>query len=165
MRLRSRFHQQLMDRIRASLPGALATVWDHDGLSVFAETLQFRSAGGHDGNWSRLASVTGVMRAELVADGADQLTVEPLISDLVASPVFLPWPAALPGEHGERGRFKLLDLRDTVHDRMLVTMLRFDVEAEIGVMAAAYQRPTLMTSQPPATGAGQAGSYIPVEEL
>jgi hypothetical protein len=131
MRLRTRMHEELIARIAQALPDALPTVWGHSGgIVLVIEQLKFTSAGGNDKNgWAQLAKFTGVLRAELRADEIDAMEVEPLITNLVADPVFL-----ARDEDGEidalseTARAILAEWRDTVRDTQVVSALRFNVE-------------------------------------
>lgn len=140
MRLRSRFADEIKARLALELPEAIATIWDNQAVVVAVEQLSFKSTGGFDVDWQRQATIGGVIRAELRADGVDALEVEPLIANLMQQSVFLDYDAdAQPGDLSERARFVMLDWRDTVRDGGVASALRFSVDGTL----AAYNPPTI----------------------
>ncbi|MFV0410239.1 MAG: hypothetical protein ACK5LJ_11260 [Paracoccus sp. (in: a-proteobacteria)] len=164
MRLRARFAAEMKSRLTASLPEALETVWDHQAVVVAVEQIKFTSAGGVEGDWGRKATLAGVVRAELRADEIDALEVEPLIADLLARPVHLPFDTALPAGHlSEKARFVLADWRDVIRDTQIASALRFTVEATIAAHLGPHARPELLIGQAPDIGPGHAGDYTPLE--
>ena len=107
--------------------------------------------------------VATVVRAELRADRVDDLELEPLIADLIVSPLFI---AAVDGQAvTECARAILFEVRDTLHDGGVATALRFNLSGHILRQAAAYTRPALMVSMAPEIGPGHAGQYDPVEDI
>ncbi len=132
MRLRTRFAAEMQSRLIASLPEAVETVWDGQAVVVAVEQIKFTPAGGIEGEWERKAVLSGVVRAEIIADNVDTLEVEPLIADLVATPAVLGYVAETPlGHLSEKARFVLADWRDAIRDTQVISALRFTAEATI----------------------------------
>jgi len=132
MRLRTRFAAEMHSRLIASLPEAVETVWDARAVVVAVEQIKFTSAGGIEGDWERRAALAGVVRAELRADEIDALEVEPLITDLMISPVHLLPDAQTPvGRVSEAARLVLREWRDVIREGQVASALRFDVDGEI----------------------------------
>lgn len=164
MRLRTRLQNELKSRLAAHLPEALGTVWDHAAVLVAVEQLTFKPAGGHEGDWERLAEFQGVVRSELRADRIDALTVEPLIASLVADPVFLDFEAAEPRQLTEKARIVLVEFRDAIRDQDVVSSLRFTVSGTLARADTPPDRPQLLVGQAPYIGAGHEDDYTPIDE-
>lgn len=149
MRLRTRLSEELKARLIATLPEAVETVWDHVAVVVMVEQLKFTSAGGLEGDWERRTQFEGVVRAELRADGIDSLEVEPLITNLVADPVFLEFDAEPEIDQiSEKARIVLAEWRDTIRDQDVASALRFTVTGTI----AAYHGPAVRPQDEPIIG-------------
>ncbi len=161
MRLRSRLSDELKARLLANLPEAVVTVWDHVAVVVMVEQLKFTSAGGHEGDWERRTDFEGIVRAELRADAIDTLEVEPLIANLVSSPVFLPFDEATEiGSLSEKARIVLIEWRDTIRDQDVASALRFDVTGTLGLHEEPAQRPQILAGQPPHIGEDNKAAYV-----
>lgn len=160
MRLRTRLSEELKARLIATLPEAVETVWDHVAVVVMVEQLKFTSAGGLEGDWERRTQFEGVVRAELRADGIDSLEVEPLITNLVADPVFLDFEAEPEVDQiSEKARIVLAEWRDTIRDQDVASALRFTVTGTIATYDGPAVRPQLLVGQAPDIGAGNAEAY------
>ncbi len=160
MRLRTRFSEEMLARLAASLPEAVLTAWDAHSVVVVVEQLTFLPAGGVENGYERVAKLSGVMRAELRADRIDDMAIEPLIASLVGDPVFLPFLAVPPGALAEKARLILTDWRDTIRDVQIASALRFSVDATLAVRAApltATER--LMLGEAPQIGPGHEADY------
>jgi uncharacterized protein (DUF2267 family) len=150
MRLRTRLQDELTQRLNATLPEAIATVWDHRAVLVAIEQMKFTPAGGIENDWERETEFDGVVRAELRADGIDALEVEPLIADLVKNPVHLNFdPDQSEGELSERARILLAEWRDSIRDQTVVSALRFSVSGTLAQRLSSAQRPELLISHVP----------------
>lgn len=161
MRLRTRLFEELKARLIATLPEAVETVWDHVAVVVMVEQLKFTSAGGLEGDWERRTQFEGVVRAELRADGIDSLEVEPLITNLVASPVFLDFEAEPEVDQiSEKARIVLAEWRDTIRDQDVASALRFTVTGTIAAYHGPAVRPELLVSQAPDIGPGNEDAYV-----
>lgn len=161
MRLRTRLSEELKTRLIATLPEAVETVWDHVAVVVMVEQLKFTSAGGLEGDWERRTQFEGVVRAELRADGIDSLEVEPLITNLVADPVFLNFDAEPENDQlSEKARIVLAEWRDTIRDTQVASALRFTVTGTIAVYAGPAVRPELLVSHAPDIGPGNEDAYV-----
>lgn len=161
MRLRTRLSEELKARLIRSLPEAVETVWDAVAVVVMVEQLKFTSAGGLEEDWERRTTFEGVLRAELRADAIDGLEVEPLIADLVADPVFLPFDPETPeGQLSEKARAVLAEWRDTIRDQDVASALRFNVTGTIAAYAGPAARPELLVGQAPDIGPGNEGAYV-----
>lgn len=144
MRLRTRLSEELKARLITTLPEAVETVWDHVAVVVMVEQLKFTSAGGLEGDWERRAQFEGVVRAELRADAIDSLEVEPLITNLVADPVFLDFEAEPEVDQiSEKARIVLAEWRDTIRDQDVASALRFTVTGTIAAYHGPAVRPVL----------------------
>lgn len=172
MHLRTRFAAEIGSRLRATLPEAMATVWDHQAVLVAIEQIKVTPAGGTEGgiksDWERIAALSGIVRAELRADRIDTLQVEPLIATLVTSPVHLRFDPGVPeGTLSEQARLVLLDWRDVVRDSQVVSALRFSLEGTIARRRGPGQRPRMWIGQAPGIGPGigpdHMSDYRPVE--
>ncbi len=160
MRLRTRLSEELKARLIATLPEAVETVWDHVAVVVMVEQLKFTSAGGLEGDWERRTQFEGVVRAELRADGIDMLEVEPLITNLVAYPVFLDLETEPEIDQiSEKARIVLAEWRDTIRDQDVASALRFTVTGTIAAYDGPAVRPQLLVGQAPDIGAGNAEAY------
>lgn len=160
MRLRTRLSEELKARLIATLPEAVVTVWDHVAVVVMVEQLKFTSAGGLEGDWERRTQFDGVVRAELRADAIDSLEVEPLITNLVADPVFLDFEAEPEIDQiSEKARIVLAEWRDTIRDQDVASALRFTVTGTIAAYHGPAVRPQLLVGQAPDIGAGNAEAY------
>jgi len=160
MRLRTRLSEELKARLIATLPEAVETVWDHVAVVVMVEQLKFTSAGGLEGDWERRTQFDGVVRAELRADAIDSLEVEPLITNLVADPVFLDFEAEPEVDQiSEKARIVLAEWRDTIRDQDVASALRFNVTGTIAAYHGPAVRPQLLVGQAPDIGAGNAEAY------
>jgi hypothetical protein len=164
MRLRTRLSEELKARLTLLLPEAVETVWDHAAVVVVIEQLKFKSTGGLDDGWELSTKFEGVVRAELRANAIDALSVEPLIANLVVSPVFLGFAAdADVGQLSERARIVLADWRDTIRDQDVASALRFSVSGLIAAYAGQSPRPEIVVSTAPATGPGNEAEYGPLD--
>ncbi|WP_224825769.1 hypothetical protein [Cognatishimia sp. MH4019] len=142
MRLRTRLSEELKARLIATLPEAVETIWDHVAVVVMVEQLKFTSAGGLEGDWERRTQFEGVVRAELRADAIDSLEVEPLITNLVADPVFLDFEADPEIDQiSEKARIVLAEWRDTIRDQDVASALRFTVTGTIAAYHGQVVRP------------------------
>lgn len=159
MNLRPRVQNALKDRLELLLPEALNSAWGSLPVVVAIEQIKFTSTGGIERDWQRLAKLDGTLVAELRSDGVDALVVEPLIADLVQSPLFLDYPSVTLGGVGETARCVLLDWRDAIRDQAVVSVLRFQVQGCISHFAGAATRPELWISQAPDIGPDHAGQY------
>ncbi|AUQ62336.1 hypothetical protein [Phaeobacter inhibens] len=163
MRLRTRLSEELKARLIATLPEAVETVWDHVAVVVMVEQLKFTSAGGLEGDWERRTQFEGVVRAELRADAIDSLEVEPLITNLVADPVFLnfePEPEPEVDQISEKARIVLAEWRDTIRDQDVASALRFTVTGTIAAYHGPAIRPELLVGQAPDIGPGNEDAYV-----
>lgn len=132
MRLRTRLQSELHRRLALHLPAALATAWDHQAVVVVVERLTFKPAGGWRGDWAYLTAFEGVVLAELRGNNADDLPVEPLLSDLIADPILLlPDPATPTGSMTETVRAVLIEMRDVLRDQDVVSALRFQISGNM----------------------------------
>lgn len=160
MRLRQRLQNELAVRLRAHLPEAVATIWDHQSVVIAIEKLEYQSTGGARNCWAHLTQFTGVVRAELRGDGIDDLSIEALIADLVCQPLFVSGDATIPdGAISETARAVLMESRDTIRDTQVATQLRFDVAGHILRRENDPARPSLMISDAPEVGAAHADAY------
>lgn len=161
MRLRTRLSEELKARLIATLPEAVETVWDHVAVVVMVEQLKFTSAGGLEGDWERRTQFDGVVRAELRADAIDSLEVEPLITNLVADPVFLDFEAEPEIDQiSEKARIVLAEWRDTIRDQDVASALRFTVTGTIAAYHGPAVRPQLLVGQAPDIGPGNEDAYV-----
>lgn len=161
MRLRTRLSEELKARLIATLPEAVETVWDHVAVVVMVEQLKFTSAGGLEGDWERRTAFEGVVRAELRADAIDSLEVEPLITNLVADPVFLNFEAEPEVDQiSEKARIVLAEWRDTIRDQDVASALRFTVTGTIAAYHGPAVRPELLVGQAPDIGPGNEDAYV-----
>lgn len=161
MRLRTRLSEELKARLIATLPEAVETVWDTQAVVVMVEQLKFTSAGGLEGDWERRTQFEGVVRAELRADGIDSLEVEPLITNLVAKPVFLDFEADPEIDQiSEKARIVLAEWRDTIRDQDVASALRFTVTGTIAAYHGPAVRPELLVGQSPDIGPGNEDAYV-----
>ncbi|WP_416369734.1 hypothetical protein [Tritonibacter mobilis] len=161
MRLRTRLSEELKARLIATLPEAVETVWDHVAVVVMVEQLKFTSAGGLEGDWERRTQFEGVVRAELRADGIDSLEVEPLITNLVADPVFLNFADEPEVDQiSEKARIVLAEWRDTIRDQDVASALRFTVTGTIAAYHGPAVRPELLVGRAPDIGPGNEDAYV-----
>ena len=147
MRLREKVKVALQARLAAHLPEALSTAWDVDAVIVMVESLTFSPSSGFKGDWERRAHFEGVIRAELKSDGIDDLELDLLIAALVKRPLFVTIPGLDdippgPGDVVPIARLKLLEMRDTVRDQMVVSALRFEVTGQLCAYSPDPGRPT-----------------------
>lgn len=160
MRLRARLQQELAARMAVFLPEAMATAWDHSAVVIAIEQLTFKPAGGIVEPWRSLSSFEGIMRAELRADTADGLPVEPLISDLVTAPLFISEdPATAIGALTESARAVLIEMRDTLRDQQVISGLRFKVTGLIVRREAPAAQPLAMIGAAPKIGPRHQDDY------
>lgn len=163
MRLRARLQSALHARLLDLLSQATETVWDMQSVVVVIEQMTVKSDGGAGEDWEAGVGITGVVRAELRADRIDDLALEPLVADLVVSPLFV--AAADDQDVTERARATLFEIRDALRDHDVAIVLRFNVSGHILRRAPGYTRPALMVGTAPQIGPGHAGQYTPVEEI
>lgn len=160
MRLRARLQDELRDRLAEHLPEAMATIWEHASVVIVIEKLDFKPAGGVIDDWSNLAAFSGTVRAELRADGIDDLPLEALIADLVQHPLLVGNADVLPGETSEGARCVLKEMRDTLTDQQVATGLRFDVTGQIVRRMAITSIPgAVMIGEAPEIGPGNEADY------
>lgn len=164
MRVRTRFGDLIKARCAQLLPEALATVWDKADVVCAIESLKFMPGVGHvDPDWALEAQFEGVLRVELHANGIDTLLFEPLLASLIAEPPILrPNADAEAGDMSERARAILIELRDTVRDREVVTALRFTLNGDIITRDPEPVAPEALISQAPDIGLGHEEDYTPI---
>lgn len=163
MRLRQRLQDQFHDRMRAHLPDAMVTAWDAATVVLAVEQLLLNSDGSAKVGWHAVAGFTGIAQAELRGDDIDSLAAEALIGSLITSPLTLVVDDALgEGCISEAARAVLFEMRDTVRDSQIVTLLRFRLSGQL--MRRAYDpvRPLLLASAAPQIGPGHADDYAAV---
>ena len=166
MRLRTRMQDELTTRLLATLPEVIETAWDHSGVVVAIEKIEFTSTGGVEGNWERATRIKGILRAELHSDKIDDLVVEPLIANLLSNSIHLNWPQNVSvGETGESVRTTLIDWRDVIRDQNVASGLRFHIDGVIGTYQGPVSSKKSLISQTPKVGEDHIGDYMPLENL
>ena len=166
MRLRARFAEHIKARLDERMPEALATVWDSAQVVCVIESLKFTGAGGYlDPDWRRELDFEGVLRVELHADGIDTLVFEPLLADLIETPpVIRPDEATEAGRISEKARAVLIELRDAVREREVVTALRFGLKGCIVTRDPPPMAPEAMIGRAPKVGPDHVEDYQSLDE-
>jgi hypothetical protein len=145
MRLRKRMRDALTARCEAVLPEVLVSAWGPLDAVVSIESLAVEPQGGiedRDGaSYEMVAQLAGVVRADLRADTADALPLEPLIASLVADTIHLAREVGDAGTVTVRLRANLIELRDEVRDQDVATGLRFRVEGDVWCVVGAASAP------------------------
>lgn len=165
MRLRTRLQTALRARIATHLPAALETAWDAQSVVIVVEQLTIKPGIAGEA-WEAGASLVGVVRAEIRADGLDDLEFGALLTDLAGNPLLVLAELDVPtGTVTEAARCELFEMRDTIRDGGVAAALRFNLRGHVMRRAAEVARPDLMVGLAPMIGADHAGAYDPVEEL
>lgn len=165
MRLRQRLADELKQRLLAHLPEALETVWDQAQVLCVIEQLRFTPESGHKSDWQQTAEFSGTVRAEIHADGIDQLGVEPLIGNLLTDPpMLLPDDDTAEDALSEQARCVLTEWRDSVREMQVISALRLEVSGSLMRKATAPDAPELQFSQAPQTGLANQQNYQSVSE-
>lgn len=132
MKLRALIAEQVKDRLSATVPEVMETVWDTDAILVMVEGLSFKPASGYEGDWERRATFEGMIRVELRSDMIDDLKAEALIAQMATNPIIVSLPInAEPGTLHSLARLTLSEWRDSVRDQFVVGALRLKIGGTI----------------------------------
>lgn len=131
MNVRNRVAEQLLTRLTVHVPLS-SGAWNHSKVACHIEQLAMNEATGIKGIWQQTAEFTGQLRATLLANGADTLPLEALLTNLSTEPLMLQPDASIQvDELSEAARAILSECRDLVDENRLVPVLHFRVSGSL----------------------------------
>ncbi|MCP5230662.1 MAG: hypothetical protein H6931_17685 [Burkholderiaceae bacterium] len=133
MSVRAQVAAQLVGRVSAHCAQALGDLWDREHLTVVLEGLSVESPVLSDAaEWQAVCGLNGVLALVLHEESVDALDLLPLLAALIDTPVaLLPPDNADPGDVAVDATLTPRDLRDSLGDLGLRTVLRLDLEGRL----------------------------------
>lgn len=161
MRLRDRISQQLISRLDTHVPLPTGSDWAPANLLCVLEQLTISEATGIQDDWQQAAAFHGCLCTQLLASGASDLAMEPLLASLLAEPLQLAPAAGTPaGDLSETARAVLSEYRETLDQGQLTPVLSFQVSGcVVRKLAAASAIVEVHLGQAPDIGLAHLSDY------
>ncbi|MCP5136037.1 MAG: hypothetical protein H6981_04480 [Gammaproteobacteria bacterium] len=133
MSVRDQVSAQLVERVSVHCASALGDLWEREHLTVVLEGLNIGLPVLSDAaEWQAVCGLSGVLALVLHEESIDALDLMPLLAALIDTPVaLLPPDNADPGDVAIDATLTPRDLRDSLGDLGLRTVLRLDLEGRL----------------------------------
>lgn len=169
MRLTNRFKDQLDARL--SQFAAESSNWQSDTVMCTEENLSLNASNGIKELWQLCVSIEGTVRIEIQLDDLGEISVSPLIDNLINDIISLhPSDDMLIGELSESARFLLREW--TVLTKVVesdipqsVGVLLFQVSGNIVKKIDSVSTPEMLFSQVPKIGPAHESDYEPIDQF
>lgn len=164
MRLRKKAEDLIRERFDNFLSDDVQTVWDVIGVAVMIESIKFEPIGADknigDKIFTMEAVFSGILRIQFNADNADQAVVEPLLANLVESPIFVPIdPDIRPNDITEYAKITLIEYRNAVRAQDVVSDFRMEITGALLRRQDDFKQPDICVGQSPKIGPDNEDQY------